>query len=288
MQENFVSMSKTQCLTLSIISNGKAIFVINDKIIEIISPCIFLFSCYDKISALESHQLEAKSVNFHPALINKSLTYENLMNDNFYEVSDKHDSNLLSPFFVKNEFCNGVIRPLPQIYLRISEWFDLACKAEKIKSSEHWQYRVRRYLMQILFLLEDTGISCKDSGTLTDEQLVDIVLDHIHMNFSNEISLDSICKLVYVNRTSLTRKFKARTRRSPIDYLLHYRLNMACELLTNSKLSISKIAEATGFKYESYFSRQFTAKIGITPTQYRQSDGYEILNTKEASIVEEF
>jgi len=155
-----------------------------------------------------------------------------------------------------------------------------------IKINDKTLHRVRRYLKQILFSLED---ACQNSPyVLSDESIIDIVLEHMHTNFSNEISLDSICKLVYVNRTTLTRKFKARTRRSPIDYLLHYRLNIACELLTHSKLSISKIAEMTGFKYESYFTRQFAAKIGLTPTQYRQSDGYEVLDTKESRIVEEF
>ena len=145
--------------------------------------------------------------------------------------------------------------------------------------------RVRRYI-KILFALSDAGFNSPD--ILSDDSIVDIVLEYIHANYSKEISLSSLCELVYVNRTTLTRKFKARTRRSPIDYLLHYRLSIACEFLTNTKISISKIAETVGFKYESYFTRQFTSKIGITPTEYRQSDGFEILDISESRIVDEF
>lgn len=43
-----------------------------------------------------------------------------------------------------------------------------------------------------------------------------------------------------------------------------------------------------GGNYETYFIRQFTAKIGTTPLEYRQSEGFETLNVNESRIFEEF
>ena len=254
--------------------------------------------------------------------MNEATDYDDAIS-HLHGIADMHDCNLIRPFLsacdslpgmqtstqsrvqhgpqpkqqLSSQSCvqsdislatqpSNIINVLPQVFMRISEWFDQAGKAAKIKSSETWPYRVRRYLMQILFSLED--IKPTGANTLSDKSIADIALEHIHANYPNEISLDSLCKLVYVNRTSLARIFKAHTRRSPIDYLLHHRLSIACELLTHSKLSICKIAETTGFKYESYFTRQFKAKIGIAPTQYRQCDGFEVLSTNESRIVEEF
>jgi len=274
-------VQKAEHLTLTLILEGKGAIKLNNKIIELIAPCILLSSWNDAIELIEGHQLVTKSLSFLPTLINKSFTSKSLAHNNFCDIADRHDYNLLKPFFSQHD-C--IVKPLPQIYLRISEWFDQASKEEKIKSSETWPYHVRRYLMQILFSLE----AINPNDALSDELITDIVLEHIHINYSREITLDSLCKLVYVNRTSLTRMFKARTRRSPIDYLLYYRLSIACELLTNSKLSICRIAETCGFRYESYFTRQFKAKIGITPTQYRQGDGFEVLNINKPSIVDEF
>jgi len=168
--------------------------------------------------------------------------------------------------------------PAPALYSHISQLLDIASR--DIKSGKH--ISVRRQLMQILFLLENTA------STLTDQNIVNIVLEHIHANFPSKITLDTLCKLVFVNRTTLTRMFKTYTKRTPIEYILHYRLNIACELLTHSKLSINKIAEMTGFEHASYFTRRFVIQIGITPTQYRQSDGCEVLNTAELRIVDEF
>ncbi|MCL2528539.1 MAG: AraC family transcriptional regulator [Defluviitaleaceae bacterium] len=280
-KRNFVQKPGLLCLTL--LTKGKAKIKIGSEYAELAAPCIFLSSWECGIELTDSRQLTAKSMYFYPSLINKSFTPERLAKPDFREIADLHDYSLVKPFLPK---WGSIICPMPQISLQITEWFDLASKEAKIKSSETWPCRVRRCLMQILFLLDDN--KQHDPSALTEKQIADIVAGYIHTHYANEISLDSLCRLVYVNRTSLTRIFKARTRRSPIDYLLHYRLNIACELLTNSRLSICKIAETTGFRYESYFTRQFKAKIGLTPTQYRCADGFEILNIKETRIVEEF
>jgi len=286
MHEVFTPSSKPEYLTLTLITSGKINLTINEKKAMLISPCILLSSWHSKLELHAGNQYTAKSLCFHPTLVNKNLTYESLIKNDFTEFADMHDCSLLAPFLARDDCADGIVRPTSQTYRRISELFELAGKEEKIKSGRHWLYRVRRYLIQILFLLEDTYQNT--TNTLSNESIIDAALEYIHANYPGDISLDSICRHVYVNRTSLTRKFKEYTRRTPIDYLLHYRLNIACELLSNSKLSINKIAETTGFKYESYFSRQFTAKIGLTPTQYRLSDGFEILNSKESYIVDEF
>ena len=46
---------------------------------------------------------------------------------------------------------------------------------------------------------------------------------------------------------------------------------MAKQLLRNRSLSIAEIAEKTGLVDQSYFSRFFKKKMGITPSEYRNS-----------------
>ncbi|MCL2605141.1 MAG: AraC family transcriptional regulator [Defluviitaleaceae bacterium] len=292
---------------------------INGKTTALTSPCILLTSRYDRVSLSKKNRFNAKSLCFHPSFINKSLNLEVIKNACYKGttdehdhillapliadkhdhillaplitdehdhmllaplIADEHDCMLLAPFLARDKSHNGIINPSSQIFLRISDWFDLAC-GEGL-------FRARRYIMQILLTLEEARSVKIDYNALSDEAVVNAVLEHIHANFSSEITLDSLCKLVCSNRTTLTRKFRATTRRTPIDYLLHHRLNVACKLLTHSKLSVKEIAETTGFKYESYFTRQFSAKNGLSPKKYRQSDGYESLNINELRIIEEF
>ena len=55
-----------------------------------------------------------------------------------------------------------------------------------------------------------------------------------------------------------------------IAYLLDYRLRVATELLAHTGLTIDEIASATGFMYGTYLIRQYMAKTGKSPTEYRQ------------------
>ena len=48
------------------------------------------------------------------------------------------------------------------------------------------------------------------------------------------------------------------------------RLNRACELLTDSTLSINKIATLVGFRDPSYFARVFRQKYGSSPREFRR------------------
>ena len=53
--------------------------------------------------------------------------------------------------------------------------------------------------------------------------------------------------------------------------VIESRLMHAAELLKNSDLSISAIAEQCGYESESYFMRQFKQHKGMTPSEYRNS-----------------
>jgi len=48
----------------------------------------------------------------------------------------------------------------------------------------------------------------------------------------------------------------------------HIKLEKSKQLLKHTELNISEIAYAVGFKDPSYFSRLFSEKYGISPSQY--------------------
>jgi transcriptional regulator GlxA family with amidase domain len=66
-----------------------------------------------------------------------------------------------------------------------------------------------------------------------------------------------------------------------MKYLLRHRIKIACDALTHTNLSLAEIAEAIGFKYDTYFIKQFSAKIGQSPTEYRHSFWQEENNNKQ-------
>ena len=53
------------------------------------------------------------------------------------------------------------------------------------------------------------------------------------------------------------------------DYIQIVRIKNAIDMLSSTNYSIAEIAEECGFHSANYFSKVFSAKVGITPTEYR-------------------
>ena len=70
----------------------------------------------------------------------------------------------------------------------------------------------------------------------------------------------------YLNKT-----VKNHTHRTAIDWIEIERLNLAKTLLKDPSKSILDIAIQTGLDDQSYFSRFFKKKTGLTPSEYRKS-----------------
>ena len=55
-----------------------------------------------------------------------------------------------------------------------------------------------------------------------------------------------------------------------VEYLTDIRLDKAEDLLLNTNLSILDISVATGFENQSYFTKVFKGRDGMTPRQFRK------------------
>ncbi|MBD3244117.1 MAG: helix-turn-helix domain-containing protein [Chitinivibrionales bacterium] len=65
----------------------------------------------------------------------------------------------------------------------------------------------------------------------------------------------------------LFKKFKGTT---PNDFAVRVRLEEAQRLLLFTNQTVAAIAEALGYSDVSFFSRQFTAKLGVSPRRFRR------------------
>lgn len=96
------------------------------------------------------------------------------------------------------------------------------------------------------------------------------VLDYIHKNYYNNITISDIATANNIDRTYVFKLFQKYKNMSPSQYLQHYRLDKASVLLRKSSLSITDIGYAVGFQHSSYFTKLFTEYIGVTPSEYRR------------------
>ncbi|MFC4303734.1 helix-turn-helix domain-containing protein [Cohnella boryungensis] len=63
--------------------------------------------------------------------------------------------------------------------------------------------------------------------------------------------------------------FKEQTGYSVRNYLARVRIDRACQLLSESTMNVSQIAETLGYADIYFFSKQFKQFIGESPTRYR-------------------
>lgn len=98
------------------------------------------------------------------------------------------------------------------------------------------------------------------------------------MNFtleslSNPIKLEEVAERANMSVNAFCRYFKQRTNKSYFQFLIEIRVEQACTLLTNKvDLSISEVAELSGFQNLSNFNRRFKKEKGIPPSQFRREN----------------
>ena len=91
------------------------------------------------------------------------------------------------------------------------------------------------------------------------------ILNHYH----RQIRLPRIARYVKCHPNYLCNLFKAYTGMTVFEYLYHIRVEAAAELLCKDDLSISRVAEVTGFPSRSMFYKKFRQITGQSPTTYR-------------------
>lgn len=97
-------------------------------------------------------------------------------------------------------------------------------------------------------------------------------LNFIEQNFQNNISIEELASFCGLNRTYFGRIFKDTVGKSPQQFLLHYRMTKAAELLKITALSVSDIGNAVGYPNQLHFSRAFKNIYGISPREWRNKN----------------
>ncbi len=93
----------------------------------------------------------------------------------------------------------------------------------------------------------------------------------IEQHYSNKLTLKQLAKISYMSERNFSRVFVNAYGMTPFTYITNVRLTNAKRLLQTSNLSISLISEQCGFTENSFFTRCFHKKYGLSPSQYRKA-----------------
>ncbi|MGO5444194.1 AraC family transcriptional regulator [Faecalimonas sp. LCP19S3_D12] len=96
------------------------------------------------------------------------------------------------------------------------------------------------------------------------------VEQYIDEHFTEDITLQTLSDLTYLNKYYLVHSFKEYKGTSPINYLITKRIQEAKHLLETTNHSVAKIANMIGFSSQSYFSQVFKRETNMTPNECRK------------------
>ena len=89
--------------------------------------------------------------------------------------------------------------------------------------------------------------------------------------FDPDLSVDTIARGVFLERSYFSIVFKEQMGMPPHHFLIKVRMENACRMLSDSSMSIKRIADAVGYRDQGYFDKVFRKSVGRSPSEYRES-----------------
>src|SRR5690606_38416480 len=110
---------------------------------------------------------------------------------------------------------------------------------------------------------------------LSSIKVIDQAKRWITEHVAEDVTIKKIADHVYMNPTYFSEYFKMQTGETVLDFLTRLRIDYAKELLRDTRLKLHDISGRVGYQDVKYFSKLFKHKLGMTPSQYRESTNHD-------------
>lgn len=105
---------------------------------------------------------------------------------------------------------------------------------------------------------------------LHKEERANLIKQYLDHHTTCQVNLDELSKVYHVDKSYISRIFQEIYGITPMRYHLLQRIEKAKLLIRYTNLSLTQIAEETGFSSLQDFSRAFRRVNGTTPSEYRK------------------
>ena len=103
------------------------------------------------------------------------------------------------------------------------------------------------------------------------DEFLEKILAYIDENICKPMTIAEICQKFSLSRSSLQILFKENMNQSPKKYINELKMEKSRLMICEDKYTISEIALMMGFNSIHYFSRAFTQKYHISPSEYSKT-----------------
>ena len=145
-------------------------------------------------------------------------------------------------------------------------------KNEELWSDSEEMLRMRLYLKQQPVATEEDA----QLDRIFIDKMTDTIVEYIE---TPDFDVSKLASLMNMSRSTLTRKLKAITGKTPLDFIRHLKMEKACQLLNDRNKTISEVALMLGYYDRKYFTICFKEEFGITPSEYRNMSAIDKQDT---------
>lgn len=135
-----------------------------------------------------------------------------------------------------------------------------------------YEFKIREALSRIwieLFQLCAPVLKEKSQAADMTTDKVKGMMAYIHEHYAEKISIRELASAVFLSERECYRVFQNHLHMTPVDYIRSYRIQIACQMLAESRMPITEVGIACGMGNSSYFGKIFREVTGYTPRQYR-------------------
>ena len=97
------------------------------------------------------------------------------------------------------------------------------------------------------------------------------VEDYVRERLAEDISVESLARLLELSSFHFSRMFKQVTGMSPLQFVKRERIVRAQKLICETSRSVIEIALEVGYTSPSHFAKVFRRVVGVTPTEFRSA-----------------
>ncbi len=94
-------------------------------------------------------------------------------------------------------------------------------------------------------------------------------IETVSKTFDKQISLESVADQIGISPGRLSRLFVLETGKGFSEYLIDFRLERACKLLSQPGSSVKSVSISVGYTDPNYFARLFRKRLGLTPSSFQ-------------------
>ena len=199
-----------------------------------------------------------------------------------YYIAVMHPSIINSSYAVETKAINPIItdKSIPFIHFKAEDYDAAAVQnilKDMCKNAVDNEFLITKGLFELwdiimhrftdAYRVHISHIENADSHNASLKAMMLFIDEH----YNEQITLKDISKAGGVSQSLCNQIFNKLTEKSPVEYLLHYRSRKVADLLQAGNMSMSEIAEITGFSGASYMAEIFKKFYKMSPRDFRKS-----------------